>query len=318
LVENIDKSKLYEIAKNFIEKMESSDVLALTKKIYYRPSISAGISQSRPLLEKADMALKSVKKDVKKKVKFFEPVLITQTHSNITKTQELRYAIENDEIIPYYQGIFDRNKNIIKYEVLARIKTPDGKIKKIYPYLQIARDNKVYSQITLRILKKIKKVLQKNKDLRLSVNISIEDISNPESLEYILNEFLTPDIANRMTFEILESEIVDYDIMQEFISVVKPLGVETAIDDFGSGYSNFARILSLDVDYFKIDGTLIQNIHKDPKTRLIVKSIVDYTKKSGKKSVAEYIMSEDIFKDCIELGIDYFQGNYLDEPSPKF
>jgi len=320
LIENKSKEELKQIALDFIEKMKDSHLIPLgeyEKKIYYTPSFSVGIATFPPLLENANMALTSAKHDYKEKIRFFDTSLMIKTHANLTKTEELKDAIEKDMIIPYYQGIYDKNKNIIKYEVLARIKMPDGNIKSIYPYLNIARENKIYYKITLSILKKVKKVLINN-NIKLSINLTIEDISNEEVLGYILNEFLINDIAKRVTFEILESEIVDYDVMQEFISRVKPLGVETAIDDFGSGYSNFARILSLNVDYFKIDGSLIKNIIKDSQTRLIIKSIVEYTKKSNKKSVAEYIENEQLFEECKALGIDYFQGFYLDEPSPKF
>ncbi len=66
---------------------------------------------------------------------------------------------------------------------------------------------------------------------------------------------------NRLVFEILESEnLSDYDFLEEFVLKYKKLGVKIAIDDFGSGYSNFIRIIRLKPDYLKIDGSLIKNI----------------------------------------------------------
>ncbi|QCI27702.1 EAL domain-containing protein [Caminibacter pacificus] len=313
-----NEKKLREFAEKFINSMEEYSIDVLGNGINYTISLSAGIAKEDPLLEKADMALKNVKKDLKEKVKFFEKELNCQIKENIKKTHELKYALEHNKIIPYFQGIYDKNKNIVKYEVLARIKTPSGEIKSIFPYLQIARENRQYNQITLIILKKVKEIMQRHKDLNLSLNLSIEDISHNETLSYILGGFLDENIAKRVTFEILESEIENYDIMQNFIKMVKPMGVKVAIDDFGSGYSNFARIMSLDVDYLKIDGSLIKNLDEDEKTKMIVETIVEFAKKSQKETVAEFVKNEDIFNECVKLGIDYYQGFYLDIPSAKF
>ncbi len=313
-----NEKKLKDFAEKFINMMAQYSIDILGNGINYTISLSAGIAKEDPLLEKADMALKNVKKDLKEKVKFFEKELNCQIKENIKKTHELKYAIENNKVIPYFQGIYDKNKKIVKYEVLARIKTPSGEIKSIFPYLQIARENRQYNQITLIILKKVKEIMQKNRNLNLSLNLSIEDINYNDTLSYILEDFLERDIAKRVTFEILESEIENYDIMQNFIKMVKPMGVKVAIDDFGSGYSNFARIMSLDVDYLKIDGSLIKNIDEDEKTRLIVETIVEFAKKSQKKTVAEFVKNENIFKECVNLGIDCYQGFYLDIPSAKF
>jgi len=317
LLNNYSDIELKKLASDFIEFMESINI-NLEKNIIYNISLSAGISKEKPLLETADVALKKVKTDFKHKIQFFVKNLHEQIKENIKKTNELKYAIENDKIIPYFQGIFDKDKNLIKYEVLARIETPNGEIKSIYPYLKIAMENRQYYYITLAILRKIKQVLTHHKNLKLNLNFSVHDITHKETKEYILREFLNESVRDRLTFEILESEIKNYEIIKKFIDSVKVYGVDIAIDDFGSGYSNFSRILSLDVDYLKIDGSLIKNIDKDKNSRLIVETIVDFAKKSGRKTVAEFVSSEKIFNVCKEIGIDYFQGFYLDEPTPKF
>nr|WP_297890535.1 EAL domain-containing protein [Sulfurihydrogenibium sp.] len=121
-----------------------------------------------------------------------------------------------------------------------------------------------------------------------------------------------------MTFEILESEgIENYEDVSGFIKEVKSYGSKIAIDDFGSGYSNFAHMLKLDVDYLKIDSSLIKNIHQDKNSQIIVQTIVGFAKKLGIKTIAEFVHNREVFEKVRELGVDYSQGYYIGEPKPE-
>ena len=125
--------------------------------------------------------------------------------------------------------------------------------------------------------------------------------------------------STRVTFELLESEAVsDFKKLERFISEVKRHGAKIAIDDFGSGYSNFSYLTKMSADYIKIDGSLIRNIDVDKSSLLVVETIVDFAKKLGIKTVAEYVHSSVVMDKVKELGIDYSQGFYIDEPSINF
>lgn len=140
-------------------------------------------------------------------------------------------------------------------------------------------------------------------------------------LSYLDNvlEKLKFEDRNRLVFEILESEnLSDYDFLEEFVLKYKKLGVKIAIDDFGSGYSNFIRIIRLKPDYLKIDGSLIKNIDKDNNSYEIVKSIIAFSKTLNIKTIAEYVHSEEIFNLLLELDVDEFQGYYFGKPDEIF
>jgi len=96
--------------------------------------------------------------------------------------------------------------------------------------------------------------------------------------------------------------------------MIKSFGAKIAIDDFGSGYSNFAHLLKLNPEYIKIDGSLIKNIDKDKNSLVIVKTINDFAHALGIQTVAEYVHSKEVFEVLTELGIDEFQGYYFSEP----
>ena len=155
----------------------------------------------------------------------------------------------------------------------------------------------------------------------ITMNLSFKDILNYEFIDYLDNalEKLKFEDRNRLVFEILESEnLSDYDFLEEFVLKYKKLGVKIAIDDFGSGYSNFIRIIRLKPDYLKIDGSLIKNIDKDNNSYEIVKSIIAFSKTLNIKTIAEYVHSEEIFNLLLELGVDEFQGYYFGKPDEDF
>ncbi len=308
-------NELEKIAKKAIDMLEGEEFKY--NKTTLNINLSAGISTKEPYLENADMALKQVKKDIKEKIKFFKKNLNNDIEKNIKKSKEIKEAIESNRIIPYYQPIFDKDKNIYKYEVLCRVIINESNIKSIYEYLDILKENKMYHKITQIILKYSLEKLKEFKDLNLSINLSVEDVLNRDVVNFIKKEFTKKDIANRVTFEILESEVENYEALKEFIKKMKKYGIKFAIDDFGSGYSNFSRVLKLDIDYLKIDGSLIKNIVEDKDSQLIVKTIISFAKSSNKKTVAEFVHSKEVFEMTKAMGVDYFQGYYLSEPKPN-
>ena len=122
-------------------------------------------------------------------------------------------------------------------------------------------------------------------------------------------------VAEKVVFEILEDEnIKNYNLLSTFIDEVKILGCKVAIDDFGSGYSNFEHLLKMNVDYLKIDASLIKNIATDENSYKITKTIIEFAKSLNLKTIAEYVENKEIFELTKKLGVDYSQGYYFSEP----
>lgn len=121
-------------------------------------------------------------------------------------------------------------------------------------------------------------------------------------------------IGPYLTIEILESEkIANFNIVNDFISEVKKYDVKIAIDDFGTGFSNYEYILNLNVDYIKIDGSLIKKIDEDIYLNLI-KSIVQFCKQQEIQIVAEFVSDLKILRYVKAIGIDYSQGYHIGRP----
>ena len=139
---------------------------------------------------------------------------------------------------------------------------------------------------------------------------------DPYIRDYILKTISKNSFGDRIIFEILEDENMEQIAeVSKFISDAKTLGCKIAIDDFGSGYSNFAYILNLQPDYLKIDASIVKNVVNDIKSRIILSAIISFAKELNIKTIAEHVSDENILKTCMELGVDEFQGFFLGKPS---
>ena len=237
---------------------------------------------------------------------------------NMQTLTMIKNAINKHKIVSYFQPIIDnKTKKIAKYESLVRLIDDDGKIVTPFFFLDIAKKGKYYTQITKIVLQNSFEALKRtNKDI--SINLSALDIE----LGHIRNEIFSllqnyKDDAKRIVFELLEDESVkDISVIHSFISEVKKYGVKIAIDDFGSGYSNFERLLEYQPDILKIDGSLIKNIENDAYSLSIVKTIVTFAKEQKLQLVAEFVENEAIYNILNDLGIDFSQGYYFAKPEP--
>jgi EAL domain-containing protein (putative c-di-GMP-specific phosphodiesterase class I) len=158
----------------------------------------------------------------------------------------------------------------------------------------------------------------KQTDKDISINISALDIQNNEIKSKILTLLEeNPEDAKRVTLELLEDEEVDdFRLIKEFITRVKALGVKIAIDDFGSGYSNFIRLLNFQPDILKIDGSLVKNITTDELSLSVVTAMVTFAKEQNLQVIAEYVESEEVYHLLNSLGVEYSQGYYFGKPEP--
>lgn len=269
------------------------------------------------LLNKADMALKRAKRLKKQYLIYNETMAITMEYKkNLEWTFKLKSAVKDNRIIPYFQPIMNnRTGKIEKYECLARMLDSDGELVSPFYFLDIAKKNRLYSYITRIMIRKSFEIF-KDTNYRFSINLSFFDIINKDTKMYIihmLNRYRK--ITNNIVFEILESEgIENYKEIKEFINIVKAYGCKIAIDDFGTGYSNFAHIMKLDVDYLKLDASMIKNIDNDKNSYILTKNIINFANELGLETIAEYVHNDKILKIVKNLGINYSQGYHLGIP----
>ncbi len=277
----------------------------------------SGVSMQKNYFINAEMATNHAKSNDEDLVFFDENLDIkNQLVNNVKWTNKIKQAISEDRIVVFTQAIVCNATHAInKYECLVRMIDTDGSIISPIEFLTIAKRSRLYPSITKIVIKKAIEYF-KDEDDDFSINLTLEDILNPDTVEYIEKEISKYDgLGHRMIIEIVEDEgIENYEQVNDFIENMKFLGCKIAIDDFGTGYSNFDYLMRLNVDFIKIDGSIIKNIDHDNNAKVVTELIVGFAKRLNISTIGEFVYNEEILKIVKKMGVDYSQGFYLGKP----
>ena len=148
------------------------------------------------------------------------------------------------------------------------------------------------------------------------INLAGATLADEEFLPFVQQCFRQCRVAeNKICFEVTEREtIANLSSAMIFMSTLKQQGCKFALDDFGSGLSSFTYLKSLPVDYLKIDGSFVKGIGNSEVDRAIVRSINQVGKAMSKKTIAEYVETEEMLVLLREMGVDYVQGYRVGHP----
>jgi len=289
-------------------------------------NVSIGLHEN-PYLEKnineaikiADKMLYIAKSEGRNRVICYNDNEKKKTITNTKGIDFVKEALQHNRVVCHYQPIYNhKTKEILKYEALVRI--IDEKDQLIAPifFLPEIKDTNIHYKITQRILLIVFDKFKDN-DESVSININFSDLINSDIEDTIITTLKdNKDLANRVTFEILESDEIDnIALFKEKIDLIHSLGATVSIDDFGSGYSNFRTILDIEANYLKIDGSLIRYIDENEKDFKVVKSIIHFAKVANMKTIAEFVHSPSVYHKLLELDIDYLQGFYISKPEAE-
>ena len=315
--ENLNKSSLIIIKDIILEEIQIHQFNIINPNMQINIDVTIGCSQSNcdKLSIFAEKALHNAKQNYESYM-YFDSHLFVNESLNQNLVEIIKYNIENESVIPYLQAIYDNKKDkIVKYEALMRLFDKEGNILLPNTFLEKAKKYRLYTKLMQILINKTFDII-KNNSLNISINLEYNDIVNPLINSAILRGLRDHNIGKYLTIEILESEkINNFDIINEFILNVKEFDVKIAIDDFGTGFSNYEYILKLNIDYIKIDGSLIEKVDEEIYSNLI-KSIVGFCKKQNIKLIAEFVSDLKKFRYVKSLGIDYSQGYYIQRPLP--
>jgi len=240
--------------------------------------------------------------------------------NNLYWIEQIKEYIKQDRLKVHFQPIQNmQDQTIQKYEVLTRIISKDGTMVMPHEFLHSLALSGVVTQFTRRVIYKAFEKLR-GTDYNISINITSQDLLENYLITYLeekCQEFRIQ--RSQIIIEVLESvsTINDMHSLHQ-LQRLKKLGYKIAIDDFGSEHSNFGRLLTLNVDFIKIDGSFIKNLHKDTNAQEIVKAITAFAHNVGSKVIAEYVHNEEVYKTIKALEIDFAQGYYISEPIETF
>ena len=315
-ITHLDVNKIIENVKSILHKINTT-----TFKIddtTYDLSIRMSLAYESNVFENCIFGLYKL---LKSKEDFilannFAHLQYQEAQNNLNAQEMISTAIENFNIISYFQPIVDnKTQEIVKYESLVRLIDEEGNVLAPYLFLNISKQSKLYFQITKIVLKNSFDALSQITQ-EISINLSALDIEQ-EKITDMIFELLEEHRkeSHRIIFELLEDErIEDIKMVESFILKVKQYGVKIAIDDFGTGYSNYERLLSYHPDIIKIDGSLVKNILIDSYSLSVIKTIVAFAKAQNLEIVGEFVENKEIYDILNSLEVEYSQGYYFGKP----
>ena len=314
----LDIEKYERVAREMVTLLKTNEIIIpeIKESIVIDSTIGFCL-EDKDTFNKATIALEYAKKEQKDFACYLHGMENKSEYEDKLKYAKLlKGALDNDNVIPYYQPILDRNGNIFKHETLARVKDKDGKVISPGFFMGTSKKVRLYSLMTKKIIDKSFREISKT-DKSISINLLARDMMDGDISNYIFEKTKEYRVEKQIIFEILEDESIEnLTRVENFINKAKRIGIRIAIDDFGTGYSNFSYLMKLKPDYLKIDGSIIKNIDKDKNSEAIVEAIISFAKTLHVKTIAEFIHSKEVYDKCYELGIDEFQGFYLGEPNP--
>ena len=273
-----------------------------------------------------DKTLPDVEETIRS-LKWGKEKFIHMSASNFTKTNDqtrkklkfLKEALRDNNIMPFYQPILDLKRNKIeKYEVLMRIHDK-GDYLPPFKYITLAEKYGMIEELDIRILERAlayKKEIDTEDKLVFSFNVSgtlLNDNAYLKKATGIIKKYNIQ--SENIIFEITETErIFNVDGLIQNMNEYKRQGYRFAIDDFGESYSSISYLKNIPVDYIKIDGSFINDIHQKEENLYLVKSIVNMAKAYKKTTIGEFVESEEVLNIIKDIDIDFAQGYHVGKP----
>ncbi|MFX4209241.1 EAL domain-containing protein [Aliarcobacter butzleri] len=314
VAQNEDRDKFIKNIDEISKTIGKVPIVIKSRELYVQLSYVFSFESKENLLETANIIKRY--SHANKNIIIYDKALELEKdyEKNIFWTLKIKKALDEDKIVPYFQPIYNLKTNKIeKYEALVRLIDGNNVISPYY-FLDISKKSKQYLQLTKTMIQKTFDYF-KDKDFEFSINLTFEDIKSEYISSFIIELLKEYKMGHRVVFEIVESEEIDnFRKINEFFVTIREYGCKIAIDDFGSGYSNFEYLAKLNVDYIKIDGSLIKDILINKSSQNIVSMLVNFAKGQKVKTIAEFVSNKDILNKVRELGIDYVQGYYIKEP----
>jgi diguanylate cyclase (GGDEF)-like protein len=276
-------------------------------------------SDPEALLRAADIAMYRTKRDGRGSFQFFEETMDRELKARAHLELDLRKAVANDEIQPFYQPLVSLpDRTLQGFEILARWPRPQGLIPPDI-FIPIAEDTGLIADLTYRILRRA--CLDARSwpaPLMLSLNVSptqLMDATLPQRILAILTETGFP--AARLEIEITENAIMNnMETAQATLMSLHNMGVSIALDDFGTGYSSLSHLRKLRFDKIKIDRSFVMSMHESDDSRKLVDAIIGLGKSLKLPTTAEGIETEENAVWLAENGCTSGQGYLFGKAMP--
>ena len=326
-----DETTAIEAGERLRRSVAEHAVLASGERLQVTASVgvavhAGGDEAPDELLADADVAMYDAKDAGRNRVTVYRPELGARARmeARLAWSTRIREALDQDGFELYAQPIEALAPDVgeRRFEILLRLPQPDGSVAMPADFLPVAERHGLIREIDRWVVAKAAEVAARHTGagvpLRLEVNLSGQSMVDSTLPAYIADLLKSSGAAPwQMIFEVTETAAIDG--MHEARSLAEglvELGCEFAIDDFGAGFGSFAYLKHLPSQYVKIDGDFIRRLPTSPNDQLVVQAIATIAAGMGKRTIAEFVETEETLALLEEYGIDFAQGYFLGRPGP--
>jgi EAL domain-containing protein (putative c-di-GMP-specific phosphodiesterase class I) len=253
----------------------------------------------------------------------YSPTAVGDRRMRLEVAEDLYAALERGELTVEYQPILAvAGGDLVGAEALVRWDHPVRGRLSPAEFLEIAERYRLTPSIAARVLDVALADLARwratGADLRMSVNVSASDLRDEALVATVAEALLRHGVPpSALLVEVTETAMMrDPQTAHEVMRALHELGVQLAVDDYGTGYSSLEYLLDLPIDEIKLDRTFSSRVSSDSRSVAIVRSTVDLTHALGLRMVAEGVEDESTLRVLTELGCDLVQGWHLAHPMP--
>lgn len=276
------------------------------------------------LLQMADAAMYKAKRERPGGFQFYSNDLSERSKTHFDLTQELRKAVERDELVLYFQPKVDaRTRRIVGAEALVRWISPSRGVVPPNSFVHLLDEMGLGAWLSEWVLDRACAQMRKWEDANLisvpiSINMSPVQFERTSVLQEVrasLSRYRLD--ATRLEIEILEETAVnDSQKIQETLAALRAEGVRVALDDFGTGYSSLVYLTRVPANVLKLDQAFIRSLSTDARQQEIVKHIIALAKSLSYSVVAEGVEDEAQLSLLVDMHCDHIQGYLIDRPLP--
>ncbi|WP_419759934.1 putative bifunctional diguanylate cyclase/phosphodiesterase [Acidisoma sp.] len=273
----------------------------------------ADASELDALVHAADLAMYSAKRKHGGGFAFFDLTMGMELRSRMSLEADLRQAIANDDIVPYFQPLVRLDDgSVVGAEILARWNHPEQGVIMPENFIPVAESAGLMPAITYNLLRRAcVTAAEWPRHMFIALNIApshLKDRALPSQLIEILNETNFP--PHRLEVELTEAALIaEPELTRSSLVALQNAGVRVALDDFGTGYSSLMHLNRLSFDAIKIDGAIVRSMQEDPASAKIVEAVIGLSKHFSAVTTAEAIETEGVARLLKILGCEFGQGN---------
>lgn len=275
------------------------------------------------LIQHADIAMYSAKRENKNQ-EFYKTEKDYYSADNLTLLADLKSEFKNptDKIQLYFQPQIDvATGKVISVESLIRWNHPTQGFLPADQIIRMAEQTGLISELTYWVLSESINEYVKwgDDDITLAINLSVWNLQNAELTPFVKKTLDETKIKpEKITFEITESAVMNDPVRARMVlKNLSDMGIELAIDDYGTGFSSLAYLKLLPVKYLKIDKSFVLDMLEDENDAIIVHSTIELAHNLGLSVIAEGVENQATLEKLRKLGCDYAQGFHIAKPMPS-